>query len=535
MNHYYRFFIQALRNRKISYGSHVDQMLKDTPYGIGITRDTKLGLHWGMANTTKRLKRNFSSPGNPQKPPTNSDSSGGSKIPLNPTKMDESLEEFLAKMKEFKDSGVAENPEAALNNYMKDRFASLALVNSGSLAEVENILKDQQISNLSLEEISLFVFYLGNFDGVIQDPHKVDLIISQAFVLIQKYSDKPEGLNFFEALGVLSVKKGVKITVEQVQLIQDIFPKLPVTVENVSAALKILTYLLFMNGYEQQYCVTFASFLKSGAEDILLDMNMMAPDQINEILYFCFRSGYDNENFISRMIGKLLKLEIEPISAATAIIALNQLKYKDEDSFRKLFSILIKNHAKGVSALHPNELVKLLEAAVANNVTSISLEMFFDRMYANLSALSIDGYLDTWRVLATIVRRKVDFDISKPMSMLKNHLKGQNWNIKDFEPMDFVSILSDLVIIRDKDMAFAHIFIQEAFARNLLKTCSGLELFMFTKLLYSYSKFYEEAFVDAHNICSHRMKDIPPEYRATLKEAFSLRKDLIPNSPFYLI
>ena len=60
MNHYYRFFIQALKQRKVSYGAHVDQMLKGTPYGMGITRDSKLGLHWGMASTTKRLKRKFS-------------------------------------------------------------------------------------------------------------------------------------------------------------------------------------------------------------------------------------------------------------------------------------------------------------------------------------------------------------------------------------------------------------------------------------------------------------------------------------------
>ena len=69
MNHYYRFFIQALRHRKLSYGAHMDQILKGTPYGMGITRDSKLGLHWGMASTTKRLKRKFCYDG---KPTTNS-------------------------------------------------------------------------------------------------------------------------------------------------------------------------------------------------------------------------------------------------------------------------------------------------------------------------------------------------------------------------------------------------------------------------------------------------------------------------------
>lgn len=530
MNHYYRFFIQALKQRKVSYGAHVDQMLKGTPYGMGITRDSKLGLHWGMASTTKRLKRNFCSSGGP----TNSDS-GSSKIPLNKTKMEDSLAEFLTKMKEFRDSGVAQNPEAALNNYMKEKFASIALVNSSSLAEVEHILKDQQASALSLEEISLFVFYLGNFEGIVQETHKVNLLIEQGFVLVQAVADKPEGLNFLEALGVLSIKKNVKITPEQALIVQDVFAKLPITVETVSAILKIMTYLLYMNGYEQQYCDTFSKVLKSGAEDVLLDMTFTHPDQVNEIFYFCFRAGYTNDNFISRMIGKFLQLDVQPVSAATAVIALNHLKYRDEDSFRKLFSFLVVNHAKGLAALHPNELVKLLEAALTNNVTSINLKMFLDRIYPELNALSIDGYLDTWRVLATIVRRKIDFDVTEAMTMLKKNLKGQNWTIKDFEPMDFVSVLSDLVVIRDKDMAFAHIFIKEVFARKILNTCSGLELFMLTKLLYSYSKFYEEAFVDAHQVCASRMKDIPPEYRTTLKDAFSLRKDLIPNSPFYLI
>ena len=130
-------------------------------------------------------------------------------------------------------------------------------------------------------------------------------------------------------------------------------------------------------------------------------------------------------------------------------------------------------------------------------------------------------------------QKKFAVDAEKTVELLKKSFGGHAWGMKDLELWDILSLLSSLSAIRDRDVAFAHDFIKELFRRKVLDSCEPLQLFSIAKLVYAYSRVYEDAFVEIHEACVRRAKDLPPEYRASLKELFLLRRDIIKQSPFF--
>ena len=515
MNYYYKFFMQSIASRRLTYRSNVTNMVKDTPPGMGIGGNHKVNTLFNMAQQKKQLKRPFSS-----------------KPDREQLDMDASLKEFLSRVNSGDLEKAKKNPEEALNNFMKEQYVTIALVNSKSVQEVEQLLAKQDLGKLNINELSLFAFYLGDLEGKILNPSKVNELLDEGLSKVQAEPQADHSANFIKSLGILCARQGFKVTPEQAGMIVDAASKLPASDDTIVETVKALTYILDNPGQEPQYSQAIQNYLANSGDDILMTKKFDDFLEIPQLLYFIYKSQYKNDTLISRLTGQLLTHELDIDTALNTILALNTLGHKDAAAFEKLFKVVIPH----LDTIQPDNLASLATACVANDLASVPISKIITAILQDVKGLSIDSYIEMFRLLGQVKSKNLPVNLETALETLKRGFGGYQWGLKDLQTWDLISIISSLNVLRDKDVAFAHTFIKEIFDRNLLKTCDGLQLFMITKLLYNYSRIYEDAFVDAHKVCASRMMDIPPEYRQTLKEAFILRKDILPSdSPFFKI
>lgn len=444
--------------------------------------------------------------------------------------MQESLDEFLEKVQspELQDA-FRRNPEQALNNYMKEKYVVLSLVNAQTIEEVEHLLKTAKIEDLTIDEISLFLFYLGDFDGPVYSFEEIDQLINLGLDKIQKNPRENSSALLIKSLGILCVKKGYRLKIDQAQIVLDIASELPVSDETIVELMKTFTYILAMNGHDQFYKTAIYRFMQKSGEDILLTKNFTDSVEISEVLYFLFSSEYQNEALVECLVGQLLDKEIDPNTATNTVVALSHMKYNKQDTYDKLLRVVLNN----LTEIPVNIVVTMLEACISNNIQSVPISKFLSNIVQNVKFMSVDAYVEMWRLVALIRKKLPELKTESVLNALKKNFGGNNWTMKDLEILDLISILSTLSSLKDDDISFAHNFIKEISKRKLMETCSGTELFMIAKLFYNYSKVYEEAFLEVHAACSKRMDSIPPEYRQHLQELFKLRRDIIRESPFF--
>lgn len=484
---------------------------------------TRLAMRVKSANFRMQMARGFGSGG--QKP-EGSD-------PSQQSTMEKSLEDFLASIKshELKDS-MKQNPEEMLGKYMKEKFVVLSLINAQTVEEVENILSNCEIEKLSIDEISLFLFYLGDFEGPIYSPAEINTLIDLGLKKMNESPTEVSSANLIKSLGILCVKKGFKLNDEQTQIILNVSSKLAVSDDTILELMKAFSYILAMNGHDQLYKATILRFLQSSGEEILMSKKFSEPVEISEVLYFLFSADYHNESLVESLVGQLLQKEIDVDTAVNTIIALSNMKYSRQSTYDQLLKLVVEH----MDQIPVNSIVPMLEACIANDVQSIPITKIISAITQNAKYMSIDAYVEMWRLLAVMKKKGTTVNLDPTIAALKRNFGGSNWSLKDFEVLDHISVLSSLSSLRDNDLAFAHSFIQQLAMPEVLDTCHGTHLFMITKLFYNYSKIYEQAFQLAHNACAHRMDQIPPEYRQHLQELFKLRKDILPpTSPFFSV
>ena len=508
MNHFYKYYLQSITMGRVTSRTDLDQLFRRSKPGLGLGRKHKVTSHYEMALNKHPLRRYFSSSSN---------------------KNEGNLDEFLKKVQTMDLKDIKENPEQVLNSFMREKFVSLSLINAQSLEEVEDILEKSDPDKLDIQEISLLIFYLSDFDGPLNNIEKIYDIITKGLQLMSYNPQEDSASNLLLSLGVLCVKKKMKLHDVQVEALVRNIDSVKLNEHNMVEVIKSLTYILDLNDRTEEYGKCLKKIMADGGEDILMSMKFTNNLSISEILFYMYRSDYTNHTLVSYLVNQLLSNNPDTDTAINTIISLNSLKYGHVDVYTQLFDVVM-NDLGNVSG---NFTVSLIDAVVSNGLKSISLTRLINNVHHNIKYLSIDGYVDMWKMLGIITHKKNEVNIQKTVEILKRNFGGHVWSMKDLELWDIISILSSLTIMKDQDVAFAHSFIKEIFDRKALDSCDGLQLFSIAKLVYAYSRVYEDAFIDTHEVCVRRMIIIPPEYRTALKDLFSLRKDLIKSSPFF--
>lgn len=510
MNNFYKFFIQSVAAGRVTSKTNVDQMVKRSTNGLGVGTHHKVSTHFNMALYKHKLKRLFS-----QK--TVADEDG--------------LDEFLKKVKTMDLKDTSKNPEELLTSFMKEKYLSLSLVNAQSLGEVSDIMKRADVSALNLNEISLLLFYLADFDGELEAEDRISELVDRGLELFAAQPAAEVSNSLLLSLGLLCFKKRFEVSKAQVARVVELVGRAELSEASIVELLKATTYILETHGHMEAYKQSVRNVLREDGADVLMKMKLRDNVAILELLFYLYRSEYPDELLVKCLVGQLLDNGADVPTAINAIVALNSLGLKDSAIYQSLFDIVLA----AVQDVSANYCVSLLEVIVNNDLKTVPFSKLLHAVHHQVNLLSIDAYVDMWRLVGQLQNKKFALDATKTVELLKKGFGGNTWGMKDLEIWDILSVLSSLSIIRDRDVAFAHDFIKELFRRKALDSCEPLQLFSIAKLVYAYSRIYEDAFLEIHEACVRRAKDIPPEYRTGLKELFLLRKDIIKQSPFFVL
>ena len=509
MNNFYKFFIQSIASGRVTSKTNVDQMIKRSANGMGIGAHHKVTTHYNMSAYKHKLKRHFA-----QKPSAD---------------LEDGLDEFLKKVKSIDLKDSSKKPEEVLTAFMKEKYLSLSLVNAQSLGEVLDIMKKADFAALNVNEVSLLLFYLADFDGELECFDRIEQLVDRGLELFSSQPPEDSSNSLLLSLGLLCFKKRFEVTAPQVARVVELLGRAQLSEASIVELLKATTYILETHGHMEAYKQSVRSILGEDGTEVLMKTQLRDNVAVLELLFYLHRSEHHDEVLVKYLISQILRNGADVPTAINAIVAIHSLGFKDADAYQQLFDIVMGSIAE-VSA---DYCVSLLEVVASNDLKTVPFSKLVNAVHHQINLLSIDGYVDMWRLVGIMKHKKFPLNADKTVEVLKKCFGGNTWGMKDLELWDIISVLSSLSIIKDQDVAFAHDFIKEVFRRKALDSCEVLQLFSLAKLVYAYSRIYEDAFLEIHEACVRRAKDMPPEYRAALKELFVLRKDIIKHSPFF--
>lgn len=457
---------------------------------------------------------------------------------------EKSIEEFMARLRNTDVNEMKSKPaEEVLNSFMKEKHVTLALINATSVQEIEDILEKADLSKLTIEEISLFLYYLGDLEGPLSTGENRDIshLITKGLLMFESQDDKEQKLsNLLKCLGILCAKKNWVITNEQSQIILENIKKLQVTDQNLVETLIGIAYTFELTGQEQNYKVAVMRYLKN-SEEILMSKEYLpgkaSIKELSEILFILCKAEYHSEILIEFLLGNLLKQELDPYALVNTLIALHSMNYSNQATLDSLYELFLKN----LSSINGNSIVTALDSCSKNGCNPKYISKLLGAANHTIKTMSIDAYIGLWRSISLITVRAASIKGSMPnvettMKLLKKNFgktSDEHWGMADLDTNDILSILSSLSALKDRDVSFVQPFIKEAFKRDLPNKCSGIELVVLTKNLFAYSNIFEDAFLDIHKACEKRMNDIPEDFRPVIADIFKLKKDVIRKSAFF--
>lgn len=442
--------------------------------------------------------------------------------------IDQSLEEFLERVKKTDlKEGKNASAEELLDNFMKEKFSTLSLLSAKDVPEVMTILASANLDTFRMEEVSLFLFYLGDLEGEV-DPSKIEDLIQKGLTMAVQNPQEIQTDNFIKALGILASRKGVGLSDDARDVICHLSEKVKARAEGQVEMLKAYSYIL--EDEPESLKAAVKGLLLGDGEKALIEHKIVDPVELSEIFYILFKSEYKSNVLLDALVKNMIVGELDSTSAANTLLALNSLGYQNSESYKKLFASVLSS-----PVILANQLATLLESSLNNNITDLPFSQILTTISREVEQLTPQGYVEVFKSIAMIKAKKIQVDVNDTMEVLKRNFAAHTFDMKDLQIWDILSIMSSLLSMKDQDLSFVKLFLEEIEKREALEECDGLQLFLLTKILYSYSKYFPKEFVKAHSVSARRMDEIPPEYKPMIKEMVKQRSDLIPNSPFLSI
>lgn len=210
------------------------------------------------------------------------------------------------------------------------------------------------------------------------------------------------------------------------------------------------------------------------------------------------------------------------------------MDYKDNEFYKKMIQKAIDNSDE---ISYPNW-VPLLGTLVYNEIyDNVLVNQLLSIILRHVRQLSLPYYLEMWNLITTLkIKSKIEFNFLKCVTSLKKVMNESNyWKIKDFSNKELTSILLNFAALKSEDFQFVNKFIKEIFARDPETSFTCEELVMLVRVLYAYSKTFENVFIELHDICERRYPEFNEEEKKLLEGAFRLRRQIIPKRSLFFV
>jgi len=434
---------------------------------------------------------------------------------------------------QMKDLSKLDQPTSLTGKKVKASSVVVDIIKSSNTMEIEHYLSQVKLASLPMTTCSAALLYLAELEGTVSSP-KVSELIDCTLALCMEDTASADTETAIKTLGLLCLHKGWELKQEQAEKIMEIAPKMRVTLDTIFETIQALAQCLGIGGHNQIFKVTMLRFLQASGEEVLFQTKFASAEEISQMLYFLHLAEYQNPVLLDSLIGQLMQKELNPEAAIHSVMVLDAMNYPKSKAYLELLEPILPY----LDQIPVNHLVTILAISLKHNLSSLPLSKFFSAIHLRIEDISIDAYLQMLQMVSDLIANKdlghklLEGKATQSMKILKKYFGGSTWGLSDLETTEMLTILECLVQIKDNDVAFSHNFISQIFKREVMETCDGPTLVRIFKILFSYSKFYEDAFIDGHAILVKRMDVIPDEHRKTVIDIVRLKIDILPKSPF---